>query len=160
MQLLTKESDYAIRALICIASSSGRASTAATIAREEDISWMFLRRLLQRLAVVGILTSQKGRSGGFSLSRPPDKITLVDVITAFQGRIELSECLVRGKPCCRRRTCPVRRRLRALERTLRSELAKIDIAMLADVREREVGSQRTEGSPAEVECDEAIHPNA
>ena len=138
MQLLTKESDYAIRALITIASATSSSSKASEIAREEGISWLFLRRLLQRLAVVGILTSQKGRSGGFSLARPPEKINLVDVITAFQGKVELSECLVRGKPCCRRPHCPVRKKLKALEKTIRDELAGISIAMLADLRRKEM----------------------
>jgi len=138
MQLLTKESDYAVRALIAIAEMGRRGATAAQVAEQEGIPWLFLRRLLQRLAGAGILSSQKGRAGGFFLARRAREITLADVIRVFQGEVELSECLVRGEPCCNRPTCPVRKRLKAIEVGLRRDLNRVTIAMLVRMKRVEL----------------------
>jgi Rrf2 family protein len=142
MRLLTKETDYAIRALIAIAETRSQCLTAAEIAEQEGIPWLFLRRLLQRLAGSGILSSQKGRTGGFCMARPARQVTLAGVIRVFQGEIELSECLVQGKPCCNRPTCVVRKRLKAIEAGLRQDLDRISIAMLVRMKRRELGTTR------------------
>jgi len=134
MQLLTKETDYAVRALINIASAPDRSSTASAISLKEQIPWLFLRRVLQKLASAGILKSHKGRRGGFVLARRPDRVNLVDVIRVFQGEVELSQCMVKGIPCCNRPTCPVRRRLKAVEKILRKQLSAITVAMLVKAR--------------------------
>ena len=136
MQLLTKETDYAIRALISIADAPGRSSTAASIAAAERIPWLFLRRVLAKLAAAGLLSSQKGRGGGFEMRVRPERTTMADVIRVFQGEIELNECLVRGIPCCNRPTCPVRRKVKGVERVLRRELSAITIAMLVQARRK------------------------
>jgi Rrf2 family protein len=134
MQLLTKETDYAVRALINIADAPDRSSTASAISLKEQIPWLFLRRVLQKLASAGILKSHKGRRGGFALARRPDRVNLVDVIRVFQGEVELSQCMVKGIPCCNRPTCPVRRRLKAVEKILRKQLSAITVAMLVKAR--------------------------
>jgi Rrf2 family transcriptional regulator, cysteine metabolism repressor len=134
MQLLTKETDYAIRALIHIAALPDRSSTASTISEKERIPWLFLRRVLQKLAAAGVLRSTKGRGGGFLLVRRPDRVTMLDVIQVFQGDVEMNQCMVKGIPCCNRPTCPVRRRLKAVEKVLKRELAAITIAMLVQAR--------------------------
>ncbi len=136
MQILTKETDYAVRALINIADTPGRASTAAAIAGTEKIPWLFLRRVLAKLAAAGLLDSQKGRGGGFAMRVRPERITMVDVIRVFQGEVELNECLVKGIPCCNRPTCPVRRKVKGVERVLRRELTAITIAMLVQARRK------------------------
>jgi Rrf2 family protein len=136
MQFLTKETDYAVRALISIADAPGRSSTASAVAATEKIPRLFLRRVLAKLAAAGLLSSQKGRGGGFAMLARPERITMVDVIRVFQGEVELSECLVRGIPCCNRPTCPVRRKVKGVERVLRRELSAITIAMLVQARRR------------------------
>ena len=134
MQILTKETDYAIRALIHIAAESERCSTASAISEREGIPWLFLRRVLQKLAAAGFLRSTKGRGGGFLLIKRPERITMLDVIQTFQGEVEMNHCLVRGIPCCNRPTCPVRRRMKVVEKVLRRELAAITIAMFVQAR--------------------------
>jgi Rrf2 family protein len=138
MQLLTKETDYAMRALISIADTPGRSSTALAVAATEKIPWLFLRRVLAKLAAARLLSSRKGRSGGFSLASRPEKISMADVIRIFQGEIELNQCLVKGIPCCNRPTCPIRRRVKGVERMLRKELSAITIAMLVQARRKSV----------------------
>jgi Rrf2 family transcriptional regulator, cysteine metabolism repressor len=142
MQLLTKETDYAVRSLLCVGLAPDGMATAKEIAEYEGISWLFLRRVMQRLAAVGLLSSNKGRCGGFTLGRPADKITLVDVITAFQGHIALTECLVRGLPCCNRPTCTVRRKLQNVEKMLKRELSGITIEELIALRRKEGGRRK------------------
>jgi Rrf2 family protein len=134
MQLLTKETDYAIRALVHVAAAPDRSATASTISEQEGIPWLFLRRVLQKLAAAGVLRSTKGRGGGFLLIKRLERITMLDVIQVFQGEVEINQCMVKGIPCCNRPTCPVRRRMKAVEKVLRRELAAITVAMLVQAR--------------------------
>jgi Rrf2 family protein len=136
MQILTRETDYAVRALAHVAAAPSGITTAIAISRKERLPWLFLRRVMQRLAAEGLLRSQKGRSGGFRLARPASRINLVDVVRVFQGPLEMSDCLVRGLPCCNRPSCPIRRKLRDAEARLRRELSSITIEMLARTRRK------------------------
>lgn len=87
MQILTKETDYAVRALIRIAGEPGRSATASVIAEGEQIPWLFLRRVMQKLAAAGVLASQRGRRGGFRLARPASRISLADVVRISRARL-------------------------------------------------------------------------
>ena len=98
MQLLTKETDYAIRSLIHIAARRDRSSTASAISEQERIPWLFLRRVLQKLAAAGVLRSTKGRGGGFLLTRRPDRVTMLDVIQIFQGEVDGTDEIIRHAP--------------------------------------------------------------
>jgi Rrf2 family protein len=65
---------------------------AKQVAREEGIPSYFLQQILRRLARYGFLKCIRGRSGGFCLKIPADKITLVALIEAMEGRVpECSE---------------------------------------------------------------------
>jgi Rrf2 family protein len=139
MQLLTRESDYAVRALFYIARAEDGQATAAEIAQAERVPYLFLRRVMQKLGHAGFLESHKGRAGGFSLARSPAGISLLDVITTFQGKVAVSDCLVRGEPCCNQTTCVVRRKLKVIERVLRRELSDITIALLVRLQTQQGG---------------------
>ncbi|MFF4775759.1 RrF2 family transcriptional regulator [Microtetraspora fusca] len=53
---------------------------------------VYLKKRLQALVRAGILTSTPGVQGGFRLARPPEKITLMDVVAAVEGRDEAFRC--------------------------------------------------------------------
>ena len=76
----------------------------------------------------GILSSVKGKGGGFALARPPEEIYLADVIKALQGPVSLAECIFRSKVCPGIRTCPLRKITRKLEENLIAELKPITLA--------------------------------
>ena len=91
MRLITKDTDYAIRALCHMAGQpAGALTSAAELCRRFDLPRPYLRRILQTLARRGILRSSRGPAGGFALAKSPARIRVADVLTVFQGALEFT----------------------------------------------------------------------
>lgn len=69
-----------------------RAVPAAKLAAFYELPAAYLNKQLQALARAGIVTSTSGPRGGFRLARPPEKITLMDVVAAIEGPDEAFRC--------------------------------------------------------------------
>ena len=83
---VSAKSDYALRALIEIASeTSGAALSAEELGRRQDIPRGFLQAILADLRRAGIVRSQRGQAGGWKLARGADAVTVADVIRAVDG---------------------------------------------------------------------------
>lgn len=133
MKLLTRDTDYAVRALIFIGKEAKRKNRMVTvdeIVRALKLPRALLRKLLQVLSKSGILTSGKGKCGGFSLSKDPRKINISDIITVFQGPVDFTNCLLRNAPCPNRKICRVRKKILRLSGYVDSELKKITLSSL------------------------------
>jgi len=97
--------DYSLKALIMLAERypSAEPLRVEEIAEAQRIPENYLRRLLVELRRGGILTSQKGPSGGYMLARPPARITVAEVVQIVEGDYAPVECLVEGaNSICRR----------------------------------------------------------
>jgi Rrf2 family protein len=137
MRLITKETDYAIRAVMQLARRPGVFVSSAEMAAAEQIPLQFLRRILQRLLKAGLVVSREGVAGGVSLRARPERIQMLDIMRVFQGQVEISECMFRRKLCANRGTCVLRRRIRAIEQRLTDEFAGISIGdLLSDAEGR------------------------
>ena len=130
MQLLTKQTDYAVRALLNLAGDPDNFKTADAISVEEKIPYPFLRRILQKLRQESLITAKEGKTGGVRILKNPEKITLNEIIELFQGSIELSSCMFRKRICSNRRTCILRKRIKSIEKKVISEFDDITIAGL------------------------------
>ncbi len=83
---VSAKSDYALRALIEMASRvDGRAVSAEELGKLQDIPHGFLQAILADLRRAGIVMSQRGQSGGWRMGRPPEGVTVADVIRAVDG---------------------------------------------------------------------------
>ncbi|MCD1286894.1 MULTISPECIES: Rrf2 family transcriptional regulator [unclassified Brevibacterium] len=83
---VTTKSDYALRALIEIACvDDGEPISADELGRRQDIPKGFLQAILADLRRVGLLTSIRGKSGGWKLTKPAEEISVADVIRAVDG---------------------------------------------------------------------------
>jgi Rrf2 family transcriptional regulator, nitric oxide-sensitive transcriptional repressor len=102
--------------------------SAEELSRRLRIPYPFLRTILQTLNARGILTSFRGKGGGFALSRSPEKIFLTDLIKIFQGPLSLAECIFRSKVCPGIRTCRLRKITLKLQDTLIAELKPVTLA--------------------------------
>lgn len=76
--------DYALRALLSLTGSSGSMS-ADQLAHEQGLPPKFLGAILSELRRGGIVMSQRGTEGGFRLARPPEEITVADVLRVLSG---------------------------------------------------------------------------
>jgi Rrf2 family protein len=83
---VSAKSDYALRALIEIATNTeGAAVSAEELGRRQDIPRGFLQAILADLRRADIVMSQRGQAGGWRLARDPDSVTVADVIRAVDG---------------------------------------------------------------------------
>lgn len=96
----TRRSDYGMRAAVCLAGNDPDVLvTAAEISREMEIPQGFLHQVLQSLQRGGLVRSNAGRRGGYALTRSPEDISVLEVLEALEGPLDLGECALRGGPC-------------------------------------------------------------
>ena len=130
VKLITKNTDYAIRALMTISLDRKRFFSAKEIADIQDIPYHYLRRILQILAKNRLIESREGAGGGVKLIASTSSIHVSDLIRMFQGDVELAECLVKGKICSNHKTCVLRHEIKRIKRIIQEEFGKITIQTL------------------------------
>lgn len=130
MQLLTKETDYAIRALVFLALKKDCFVGSSKISKSEKIPYQFLRRILQVLCKKNFIESKEGIAGGVRLKVNPKNIAVTDLIRIFQGNIELSSCMFRMQLCEKRSRCVLRKKIKKIERVVIKEFKNITIESL------------------------------
>jgi Rrf2 family protein len=84
-----------------------RAAT-STVAQEQKIPPSFLAKIISQLSIAGLLHTSRGARGGVTLAREPKEITLLEVIEAIDGPIQLNECVGDGGTCTFDQDCPLR----------------------------------------------------
>ena len=105
--------------------------TKGQIAEVEGISAGYVQQLMMALRLAGVVDSHRGREGGFSLSRPPEKITIAEVLRAVEGDVMPAPCQA-GSCCERWEDCPTRPVWEEAAGLLNGLFARITIASLID----------------------------
>jgi Rrf2 family protein len=133
--MLSQKARYALRALFLLARRPASTPVMiAEIAAEARVPRKFLEQILLELKKRGMLHSVRGKHGGYTLGRPPDKISFAEVIRAIDGPLALSPCVSvtayrRCDDCIDEATCTLRKILLAV----RDSTAKIlETRTLAD----------------------------
>src|SRR6202161_4901874 len=110
MLKLTKKADYALMAMKHLADHAHegtRSASAKDVADSFGIPPEALAKILQRLVKAGLLQSQHGTNGGYTLAREPGMISAFEVIRAIDGPLFLTSCItVRGE-CGQTQRCPL-----------------------------------------------------
>ena len=130
MKLITRNTDYAVKALSHICTNKDRIISVADLVEELNIPRPFLRRILQVLNKKKVLKSFRGRAGGFMLAYPPEKIFLVDLIETFQGPFMINKCIFRNGVCPDRDNCLLKSKIDDIEQNIVRELKSITLASL------------------------------
>ena len=130
MKLITRDTDYAVRALCYIAKNKQKRFSVDDLVLKLGIPKAFLRKILQILTKKGILKSYKGQGGGFSLEISPKKISLLDLIEAFQGKLRLNECTFRKEICQHIKTCGLKKKIDRIQKYVISELKNVTLECL------------------------------
>src|SRR5262245_56900464 len=82
--MISQAAEYSLRAVLCLASDSNRPLTTHQIAQRTGVPSSYLAKVLHSLGRAGLIVSQRGLHGGHSLKRPPDQVTLMDVVQAAE----------------------------------------------------------------------------
>jgi len=128
MKLITRDTDYALRAICFIAKKKNKKVCASELVEELKIPRPFLRKILQILNKESILISYKGIGGGFILAKQPKDIYLTDLMEIFQGGLNLNECTLRKMKCPNIGKCPLRKKIKNIEKYVAHQLSEINLA--------------------------------
>lgn len=98
------------------------------IAQKEEISEKYLGHLIPILKTAGLINSTRGAHGGYTLSRPPEKIKLSEVVRAVEGTMVPVECVNNPKVCNRISICVTREIWQEMGKTMYATLERITLA--------------------------------
>jgi Rrf2 family protein len=98
--MLSNKAKYGLKAMMHLAGAQG-VSLAADIAADNNIPRKFLDAILLELTKAGILSSKKGKGGGYMLARPADAVTAGQIIRILDGPLAPIACASRTayRPC-------------------------------------------------------------
>ena len=129
---LTRAADYAVRVMVHLATLPPRErAPLSALAEATEAPESFLSKVLQTLAHAELISSRRGKSGGFAILSSGREASMQQVIEAIDGPICLNTCLVSGKSCGRRTWCPAHPVWRQAQQAMLQVLSQSSIAELA-----------------------------
>lgn len=133
MLKLTKKADYALMAMKHLAEHAPKgACSAKDVAESYGIPPEALAKILQRLVKAGLLHSQHGTNGGYTLARDAHRISAFEVIQAIDGPLFITSCItVRGE-CGQSGRCTIREPLRKVNESIEQVLKRITISEMKE----------------------------
>lgn len=130
MLRMSKLADYAALMLAAMAERPAETYTAAGIAEETGVNLPTASKLLKMLARAGLVVSQRGAHGGYSLGRAPGDISAADVIEAVEGPLAMTECTLASGLCGLEPVCQLGSQWQSLSVAIRRALAEITLTDL------------------------------
>ena len=120
---LSMEAEFAIRGILCLVREYGRGPVPLEdVCRRRKLQKQYLTKIFGKLVRANLIDGVRGRGGGYVLARPPEEISLLDVIEAIEGRLALNLC--QHNPAkCKEVGCLVRPVWNDLQKKVRSILA-------------------------------------
>ncbi len=109
--MFSQTAEYALRSAVFLAAAEGHSSPVRVVSRRTQVPASYLTKILGALGRAGIVRAQRGPNGGYVLSRPPDRITALDVIRAVEPRPEIDVCPLGLSEHAHGRLCSLHRRL-------------------------------------------------
>jgi FeS assembly SUF system regulator len=129
---LSRITDYGIVLMVRLAQNpDDEARNARNLAADADLPAPVVSKVLKTLAREGLLSSQRGSKGGYTLSRNAEDISVPEMITALEGPISLTECSAHPGTCLQELSCDVREPWQRINSAVHDALSKITLADLA-----------------------------
>jgi len=128
MLKLTKKADYGLIAMRHLAEHADLgACSAKDLAEMYSMPQEALAKILQKLTKAGLLVSQYGTNGGYTLARDPRRISAFDVIRAIDGPLFITSCSAATEDCDQSDRCTVRGPLLKVSRSIEEVLNRLTI---------------------------------
>jgi FeS assembly SUF system regulator len=131
MLRLTKMADYGTVVLTAMVAEPERTRSAGEIASMIRVPAPTVSKILKILVRGGLVMSLRGAKGGYLLSRPPEKISLADIIQAMDGPIGMTECSVTPGLCAQENDCTVRANWQRVNRAVIGVLRETTLDQMA-----------------------------
>ena len=110
--------------------------TLKEIGRRQNISAKYLDQIVSSLRNAGLIRTVRGAKGGLMLAKPPERITVLDIITLVEGRVALVDCVTEPEICERAPYCSTRDVWVRASQALEEVLAGVTVADLARTEEQ------------------------
>ncbi|MDL2236444.1 Rrf2 family transcriptional regulator [Christensenellaceae bacterium OttesenSCG-928-K19] len=122
--------DYAIRILSYLHHNDKELATAANMAEELGITYLYFMKIIGKLKAADIICSVQGCNGGYKLAKSAEDISLFDVVTVMEGGISINRCLQEDGFCSRGAAphCPVHKYFSDLQSDIIKQLGQKHIS--------------------------------
>jgi Rrf2 family protein len=131
---LSKKADYGLIAMkhLALHRQEHASCSASEIAEEYGISATLMAKVLQKLAKHGLVAAKHGSSGGYQLSRRPEQISALDVLTAIDGPVLITSCVTSHGNCDASERCSVKEPLQRVNDSILGVLSAVSVANLSE----------------------------
>jgi Rrf2 family protein len=129
--VISQTAEYALRAVVMLGTAAGQPLTVTKLADRTKVPSSYLSKVLQSLGRAGLVEARRGLNGGFTLVRPLDEVTVLDVIKAVDSIKRITRCPL-GLSTHQRRLCPLHRRLDSAIALVETHFGDTTIAQLID----------------------------
>ncbi|MFA9478623.1 Rrf2 family transcriptional regulator [Phycisphaerales bacterium AB-hyl4] len=131
MLALSQTVGYALLALVCLEPPKGAWRGGVQIAKATGVPKPYLSKILHTLGRAGMIRTKRGLGGGFTLARPAEAISVMDVVEALDGRPWQSRCLLGLSDCSDERACPAHAMWREQRAVIEQHLRSLTLAEIA-----------------------------
>lgn len=131
---LNKATRYALYAATDMAAAGDESVTVQEVAHRWRVPAAALAKSFQRLVRAGIATGTRGAKGGYRLARLPSRISVLDVVSAFQMRLPSERCAMHpgsGRACTAASHCRLNHLFHEVDEAIRNTFASVTLATLA-----------------------------
>ncbi len=129
--MLSSTAEYAVKAVLYLAThADARPVRVGEVADALGIPRNYLSKILHELARAGVLTSLRGKHGGFQLAVPPGELSLFTVVSHFDHISESRSCLLGRPQCSDRHACAAHWRWKALSEQIGAFFSETTVADL------------------------------
>jgi Rrf2 family protein len=148
---LSRRGDYVVRAAIFLAAAwdgRGMYCKIRQVAEAMDLPRSYTPQILGVLAKAGLAEAKAGRVGGYRLARPPQKISLLEVIEAAEGYLVSERCPLRGGPCHWDDVCALHPTWVKASEAIRTTLSRTTLSQVAAVDKELLSGKLIPAAPA------------
>ena len=127
---LSRLTDYGIVLMAHLAEDEGATRNAREAAEATRLPLPVVSKILKTLARGGLLVSQRGSKGGYTLARPAAEIRVPEMIAVLEGPIHLTDCTQHPGACAQEAGCQVRAPWQRINAAVHAALANVTLADL------------------------------
>lgn len=124
----SKTAGYAIHALSCIGAAQPKASLIRDVAECTGLRKPYLAKIINQLVHHGLVLAKRGYRGGLLLSRPPEEITLLQIVEGIEGDAHVGPCIFGLGECPAHGQCPAHALWGAMGTKIESALKAISLS--------------------------------
>ncbi|MBK6725828.1 MAG: SUF system Fe-S cluster assembly regulator [Xanthomonadales bacterium] len=130
MLRVSKLTDYATVLMAALADDPDTVASASELAERAGIELPTVSKLLKQLATAGLVESRRGVNGGYRLAHAADAISVLDIVTAIEGPIGMTECSLHEGSCDHETHCLIQHNWRRISSAIGDALGGVTLTEL------------------------------